>query len=156
MFNHEVMASFTLGITGLDKLKAKFASAADNLDKHIAKSINQSLTNIQQEAKANAPYRTGALQRSITHRKVDKTNSGFISAGNALVKYAPYQEFGTRNVVRLPTLRNLTTDQVTQFAMKFQKTNIKKYTNVPASPFLLTAFDKEYSRLVYTIKQFKI
>jgi len=150
------MAEFKLGITGLDKLKAKFASASEKLDKHIANSINQSLTNIQQEAKANAPYRTGALQRSITHRKVDKSNTGFISAGNKAVKYAPYQEFGTRNVVRLPKLNNITTDQVSQFAMKFQKTNIKRITNVPASPFLLTAFDKEYTKLIYTIKQFKI
>jgi HK97 gp10 family phage protein len=150
------MAEFKLGITGLDKLKAKFALASEKLDKHIAQSINQSLVNIQQEAKASAPYRTGALQRSITHRKVDKSNSGFISAGNKTVKYAAYQEFGTRDVVRLPKLNNLTTDQVSMFAMKYQKTNIKKFTNVPASPFLLTAFDKEYSKLIYTIKQFKI
>jgi HK97 gp10 family phage protein len=150
------MAEFKLGITGLDQLKAKFASASEKLDKHIANSINQSLINIQQQAKADAPYRTGALQRSITHRKVDKSNSGFVSAGNKAVKYAPYQEFGTRDVVRLPKLNNLTIDQVSQFAMKFQKTNIKRITNVPASPFLLTAFDKEYSKLIYTIKQFKI
>lgn len=150
------MAEFKLGITGLDKLKAKFAIASENLDKHIANSINQSLINIQQEAKANAPYRTGALQRSITHRKVDKSNTGYISAGNSSVKYAPYQEFGTRDVVRLPTLKNLTVDQVTEFAFKFQKSNIKRFTNVPAHPFLLTAFDKEYTKLVYTIKQFKI
>ena len=150
------MAEFKLGITGLDQLKARFASASEKLDKHLAKSINQSLVNIQQQAKANAPYRTGALQRSITHRKVDKSNTGFISAGNKAVKYAPYQEFGTRNVVRLPKLNNLTTDQVSEFAMKFQQTNIKRFTNVPASPFLLTAFDKEYSKLIYTIKQFKI
>jgi HK97 gp10 family phage protein len=150
------MAEFKLGITGLDQLKAKFASASEKLDKHIANSINQSLINIQQQAKADAPYRTGALQKSITHRKVDKSNSGFVSAGNKAVKYAPYQEFGTRDVVRLPKLNNLTIDQVSQFAMKFQKTNIKRITNVPASPFLLTAFDKEYSKLIYTIKQFKI
>ena len=150
------MAEFKLGISGLDQLKAKFASASEKLDKHLANSINQSLINIQQQAKANAPYKTGDLQRSITHRKVDKSNTGFISAGNKAVKYAPYQEFGTRNVVKLPKLSNITTDQVTEFAMKFQKTNIKKYTNVPASPFLLTAFDKEYTKLIYTIKQFKI
>ena len=150
------MAEFKLGITGLDQLKAKFAAASEKLDKHVANSINQSLINIQQQAKANAPYRTGALQRSITHRKVDKSNSGFVSAGNKAVKYAPYQEFGTRRVVTLPKLNNITTDQVSEFAMKYQKTNIKKYTNVPASPFLLTAFDKEYTKLIYTIKQFKI
>ena len=83
------MAEFKLGITGLDQLKAKFASASEKLDKHIANSINQSLINIQQQAKADAPYRTGALQRSITHRKLDKSNSGFESAGNKAVKYAP-------------------------------------------------------------------
>ena len=150
------MATFSMGITGLDKLKAKFAVASERLDKHIASSINQSLENIQQQAKANAPYRTGALQRSITHRKVNKSNVGFVSAGNNSVKYAPYQEFGTRNIVRLPKLNNIKTDQVSEFALKFQKTNIKKFTNVPAHPFLLTAFDKEYTKLIYTIKQFKI
>jgi HK97 gp10 family phage protein len=150
------MAEFKLGISGLDQLKSKFALASEKLDKHIANSINQSLVNIQQQAKANAPYRTGALQRSITHRKVDKSNTGFISAGNAAVRYAPYQEFGTRNVVRLPKLNNISIDQVTEFAFKFQKTNIKKFTNVPANPFLLTAFDNEYTKLIYTIKKFKI
>ena len=68
------MAEFKIGISGLDQLKAKFANASEKLDKHIANSINQSLLNIQQEAKANAPYRTGALQRSITHKKVDKSS----------------------------------------------------------------------------------
>lgn len=150
------MATFKLGITGLGELKAKFASASEKLDKHISESINQSLVNIQQQAKASAPVRSGDLQRSITHRKYNKGNGGYVSAGNNTVRYAPYQEFGTRNSIKLPKLLNLTADQVSEFAMKFQKTNIKKFTNVPAHPFMMSAFDKEYSKLLYTIKQFKI
>ena len=151
------MAAFSMGITGLDALRAKFANASDRLEKHVAQSINQTLVNIQQDAKSEVKYKSGALQRSITHRKVDKkTLSGYVSAGNKSVKYAPYVEFGTRFNINLPPLVNISPGEQSKFARQYMVQSPKKFTNQATRPFLMTSFDKRYSQLLYTIKEFKI
>ncbi len=151
------MSAFSIGITGLDAIKAKFSTASDRLNLHIADSINQTLMNIQQDAKAEVKVKTGVLQRSITHRKVDKKlQGGYISAGNKNVRYAPYVEFGTRFNINLPSLINISPEQQSRFARQFMVPNPKKFTNLPTRPFLMTSFDKRYTQLLYTIKEFKI
>ncbi len=151
------MAAFSIGITGLDLLRKKFSDANERLDKHIAQSINQTLINIQQDAKSQVRVKSGALQRSITHRKVDKkTLSGYVSAGNATVRYAPYVEFGTRYQINLPVLINISPGEQSKFARQYKVQALKKVTNLPTRPFLMTSFDKRYSQLLYTISEFKI
>jgi HK97 gp10 family phage protein len=151
------MAAFSMGITGLDALRSKFATANERLEKHIAQSINQTLVNIQQDAKAEVKVKSGALQRSITHRNVDKkTLSGYVSAGNSSVRYAPYVEFGTRYQINLPALINISPGEQSKFARQYIKQSPKKFTNQATRPFLMTSFDKRYSQLLYTLKEFKI
>jgi HK97 gp10 family phage protein len=151
------MAAFSIGITGLESLRKKFSNANERLDKHIANSINQTLVAIQQDAKSSVRVKSGALQRSITHKKVDKkTLTGYVSAGNKSVKYAPYVEFGTRFQINLPPLDNISPGEQSKFARQFKVQAPKKFTNLPTRPFLMTAFDKRYSQLLYTIKEFKI
>jgi HK97 gp10 family phage protein len=151
------MAAFSMGITGLDVLRNKFSNASERLEKHIAQSINQTLLNIQQDAKAQVKVKSGALQRSITHRNVDKkTLSGYVSAGNKSVKYAPYVEFGTRHQISLPPLVNISPGEQSRFARQYKVPVLKKVTNLPTRPFLMTSFDKRYTQLLYTIKEFKI
>jgi HK97 gp10 family phage protein len=151
------MSAFSIGIKGLDSLKQRFATASDRLNLYVADSINQTLVNIQQDAKAAVPVKTGALQRSITHRKIDKKlQGGYISAGNKNVKYAPYVEFGTRFNISLPSLVNISPEEQSRFARQFKVQNPKKFTNQPTRPFLMTAFDKRYTQLLNTIKEFKI
>lgn len=151
------MSAFSIGITGLDALQKKFATASDRLNLFVADSINQTLVNIQQDAKADVKVKTGALQRSITHRKIDKgLQAGYVSAGNSRVKYAPYVEFGTRFKINLPRLVNITPEEQSKFSRQFMVQNPKKYTNLPTRPFLMTAFDKRYTQLLSTIKKFKI
>jgi HK97 gp10 family phage protein len=151
------MAAFSIGITGLESLQKKFSNVNERLDRHIAQSINQTLVNIQQDAKSTVKVKTGALQRSITHRKVDKkTLSGYFSAGNKSVRYAPYVEFGTRFQINLPPLMNISPGEQSKFARQYIVQSPKKFTNQPTRPFLMTSFDKRYSQLLYTIKEFKI
>jgi HK97 gp10 family phage protein len=151
------MAAFSMGISGLESLRKKFSNANERLEKHIANSINQTLVAIQQDAKSTVKVKSGALQRSITHRKVDKkTLSGYVSAGNKSVKYAPYVEFGTRFQINLPPLVNISPGEQSKFARQYIKQSPKKFTNQSTRPFLMTAFDKRYSQLLYTIKEFKI
>jgi HK97 gp10 family phage protein len=151
------MAAFSMGITGLESLRKKFSNANERLEKHIAQSINQTLVNIQQDAKSQVRVKSGALQRSITHRNVDKkTLSGYVSAGNSSVRYAPFVEFGTRFQINLPPLVNISPGEQNKFARQFKVQAPKKFTNLPTRPFLMTAFDKRYSQLLYTIKEFKI
>lgn len=151
------MSGFSIGVKGLDSLQAKFATASDRLNLFVADSINQTLVNIQQQAKADVKVKSGALQRSITHRKVDKKlTGGYVSAGNKNVRYAPYVEFGTRFNISLPSLINISPQEQSRFARQFMVQNPKKFTNLPTRPFLMTAFDKQYTQLLYTIRKFKI
>jgi HK97 gp10 family phage protein len=151
------MSAFSIGIKGLNELQTKFATASDRLNLHVADAINQTLVNIQQDAKADVKVKTGALQRSITHRSVDKKlKGGYVSAGNKNVRYAPYVEFGTRFNISLPSLINISPSQQSAFARQFMVQNPKKFTNLPTRPFLMTAFDKRYTQLLNRVKEFKI
>ena len=151
------MSAFSIGIKGLDSLQARFATASDRLNLFVADAINQTLVNIQQDAKAEVKVKTGALQRSITHRKIDKKlQGGYVSAGNKNVKYAPYVEFGTRFNISLPSLVNISPEEQSRFARQFMVQNPKKFTNQATRPFLMTSFDKRYTQLLYAIKEFKI
>ena len=151
------MSAFSIGVKGLDSLQKKFATASDRLNLFVADAINQTLVNIQQDAKAAVPVKTGALQRSITHRNVDKKLvGGYVSAGNKNVRYAPYVEFGTRFRINLPSLINISPEEQSRFARQFKVQNPKKFTNQATRPFLMTSFDKRYTQLLYTIKEFKI
>lgn len=150
------MAAFSMGITGLDSLRAKFSNASERLEKHVADAINQTVVSIQQDAKAVVKVKSRALQNSITHRKTDKTGTAYVSAGNKSVRYAPYVEFGTRHNISLPTLINITPSEQSKFARQFMVQSPKKFTNQPTRPFLMTSFDKRYGQLIYKIKEFKI
>ena len=151
------MAAFSMGITGLDALQKKFKTVNARFDKYVVNSINQTLVSIQQDAKSVVKVKSGALQRSITHRKVDlKTMSGYVSAGNKSVKYAPYVEFGTRHQINLPALINISPGEQSRFARQYKVPVLKKVTNLPTRPFLMTSFDKRYSQLLYKIAEFKI
>lgn len=150
------MAAFSMGITGLDSLRVKFANASERLEKHVAEAINQTVVSIQQDAKAVVKVKSGALQRSITHRKTDKSGTAYVSAGNKSVRYAPYVEFGTRFNINLPVLININPGEQSKFARQFMVQSPKKFTNQATRPFLMTSFDKRYGQLLYKIKEFKI
>ena len=150
------MAAFSMGITGLDSLRSKFSDASDRLERHIAEAINQTVVSIQQDAKSVVKVKSGALQRSIIHRKTDKTGTAYVSAGNKSVKYAPYVEFGTRFNINLPALINISPSEQSKFARQYIVQGPKKFTNQPTRPFLMTSFDKRYSQLIYKIKEFQI
>jgi HK97 gp10 family phage protein len=150
------MAAFSMGITGLDSLRVRFKNVNERLEKHVAEAINQTVLNIQQDAKAEVKVKTGALQRSITHRKTDKTGTAYVSAGNKNVRYAPYVEFGTRFNINLPALINISPSEQSKFARQYMVQSPKKFTNQATRPFLMTSFDKRYSQLLYKIAEFKI
>jgi HK97 gp10 family phage protein len=151
------MAAFGIGITGLTQLQKKFSTVSDRLDKHIIDAVNNCVVAIQAEAKSEVPYKTGALQRSITHRKVNRKNGeAYVSAGNTNVRYAPYVEFGTRFNINLPFLVNITPGEQSAFAAKFKVPNPKKFTHQPTRPFLFTSFDKQYGLLLKQISKFKV
>ena len=151
------MATFGIGITGLTELQKKFATVSDRLDTHITTAVNNCVVAIQAEAKSKVPYKSGALQRSITHRKVNRKNGdAYVSAGNANVRYAPYVEFGTRFNINLPFLTNISPGEQSAFAAKFKVPNPKKFTHQPTRPFLFTAFDRQYGLLLKEISNFKV
>lgn len=62
-------------------------------------------------AKQNAPVDTGNLRNSITHMPYDE-NTEMIAT---TVKYAPYQEFGTRKMKAHPYLRPAVENHVQEY-----------------------------------------
>jgi HK97 gp10 family phage protein len=151
------MSTFGIGIAGLNELQKKFANVSDRLDNHIISAVNNCVVAIQAEAKTEVKYKTGALQRSITHRKVNRKNGeAYVSAGNINVGYAPYVEFGTRFNINLPFLVNITPSEQSAFARKFKVANPKRFTHQPTRPFLFTSFDKQYGLLLKEISNFKL
>lgn len=59
------------------------------------------------EVRRDAPLDTGRLRRSYTHA-VGTGNGGTYVEVSSNVHYAPYQEFGTRNIVGRPHVRPAT------------------------------------------------
>jgi HK97 gp10 family phage protein len=76
-------------ITGLDKVMSNLSPAQLELPKR--RFLTRIALIVERAAKKRAPVKTGHLRRSITHR-VERDRA--IVGTN--VKYAPYQELGTR------------------------------------------------------------
>jgi len=84
--------SVTIEAKGLERLLAQFPQKTK---KAIAVSLDQAGLIVRNTAKENAPYLTGNLRRSITH----KVLKGTVAEVGTDVIYARMREFNTR---RLP------------------------------------------------------
>lgn len=86
------------GIKGLEKaLKGK----SDALVKGVDMEIKASVLEINQQQKSLAPVDFGALRSSLKWAKTAPLTFELVSSG-AGSSYAPYQEFGTGGLVRIP------------------------------------------------------
>lgn len=81
-----------------NKVEYKLTSHIDEVNAKVQQAIDIALEicggKAESYAKQNAPVDTGNLQNSLTHTQIDKKSE----AVGSNVKYAPYQELGTRKM----------------------------------------------------------
>lgn len=112
--------------------------------------IQQGAQEIQKQAQANAPVKTGRLQRSITIR--------YTSPLSAIIgpdtPYAVYQEFGTGSRGEFPTtpyvIRPHKAGGVLVFTVGGKKVfaRVVNHPGIPARPFMRPAFEQVFGASV--------
>jgi HK97 gp10 family phage protein len=138
------MDGVTFDIKGIDKLFDKFQSLNSKSKGAIKDEFNASALKIQLDAKRNVIVDTGFLRNSI-YLKEQGTNDKFVYTVGAKSKYAPYVEFGTGGLVKIP-------DGYNAFAANFKGKGIKRI-NLRARPFLIPAFEQEKPKLIQRLKK---
>ncbi len=86
-----ILKGFNTLANGLNNAK----TVIDNANKAM---MEKATLMVQAEAKVLSPVDTGTLRRSIT-RKVEQNNGMYIGRVGTNIKYAPYQEYGTKRGV---------------------------------------------------------
>jgi phage gpG-like protein len=96
----------------------------------------------EQEAKRDAPVRTGELQRSIYKEVKDYEAS--VGVPND-IDYAPYVEFGTGTKVDVPT-------GLEEYALQFKSPN-EHNVNLPARPYLFSNARVNFAKFMERMKR---
>jgi phage gpG-like protein len=110
----------------------------------VALEVNASALAIQSKAKRDVVVDNGILRNSIQLKEINQGNKIVYTVGSAL-KYAPYVEFGTGGLVKVPV-------GFESFAMQFKGTKGRKI-NLRARPYLIPAFESEIPILRKNIKK---
>lgn len=93
-------------IKGQAELATRLKRLANKASKNqIEAALSAGALVIQNQAKVNAPVRTGTLRRSVTHEVEAGNGEGQARIGTN-IEYAPYVEFGTSRRPPNPFLRN--------------------------------------------------
>jgi hypothetical protein len=80
-------------VVGLEQLQAKFGEAEERFRRAIARTVNQSLINIDREAKREAPVNDGQLRAGIHFTVATPENP--VGVVGSYAKHAAWMEFGT-------------------------------------------------------------
>lgn len=96
----------TVTVEGQAELTAKILSlVAKAKGRQVEAALRAGALVIQNQAKINAPVRTGTLRRNITHEVDGSHDTGYARIGTN-IEYAPHVEFGTSKRPPNPFLRN--------------------------------------------------
>ena len=143
------MSGLNIELVGINNLEKRFKNAPITLSKEVKLIIDDTIIKIQTKAKQDVPVgKTSKLKNSITHRLFNFETGGFISAGNANVKYAPYVEFGTGEKFKIPSYSNLNLSELDEYAATFRRT---KKVNLPYRPYLFPALSTYYNSMISRI-----
>lgn len=82
-------------VNGVKDVKDSLLNASRTIQRNVKSDIFKVASDIEQEAINKVPVKTSKLQGSITKTISPDGFSATISAGNDLVDYAKYVEFGT-------------------------------------------------------------
>lgn len=115
-----------------------FRSNRKDIEKAVKNAVDIVMEAIAQQAEGNAIrevtalvydtppspnyIRTGDLRKSIAHKYVPEEKTAYIGSA---IEYAPYVEYGTRNMHERPFLRNAIMNHKAQYKALFEE-GIKK------------------------------
>jgi HK97 gp10 family phage protein len=132
------MSAFVVNLSGLKGIQDKLNKLDENLKVDLSNEINSSALTINKNAKRNVVVDYGFLRNSII--VTPDAQGSMTYSVEAKTKYAPYVEFGTGGLVKVPV-------GFEAFAMQFKGKGIKK-VNLRARPFLIPAYENEVPKLI--------
>ncbi len=131
-------------VKGLNSVLSEIRKLKKEADKDIEAVTELTARNIEKYAKSSAPDDLGKLGQSIHAVKIDNTNWA-VQAGNPLVPYAPFIEFGTGGLVEVP-------EELKEIAIKFIGKGIKKI-NLRARPYLYPSLLRGRTEYIEKLKK---
>ena len=132
-------------LNGINSVINDLRKYGKEAEKDIAGVTELVARNIEKNAKSNVVANFGKLGQSIQAEKIDNYNWN-ISAGGILAPYAPFVEFGTGGLVKVP-------DELKKQAWLFKGKDIKE-VNLRARAYLYPALLK--GRIEYLDKLKKV
>ena len=126
-------------LKGLQEFKRNLDREKSKITRDLERTTSASLTRIQTGAKRGSAVDTGRLRASIYNRQEGISGDVYTN-----VHYAPYIEFGTGNLVKVP-------DELKEMAEQFRGRGVRQ-VNLPARPFMYPAFVKEKPVYIRNIK----
>jgi hypothetical protein len=134
-------------------LSKRLKEAPDVITRKVQEIINQSVLNIENNARARAPYGdTYKLKGSIYSIPYNMSTGAKVGSR---IYYSPFVEFGTGPSFQIPYYRNLNMNQLEGYAQTFKR-NKGNVVNLPHRPFLFLSASEELYKMVNQIKKIKI
>lgn len=99
-------------INGINDVVKELKTMSDDVNKRVIEEVYSSALNIQSNAKKAAPVNMGTLRNSIQLKENINKGTLIYEVGSKL-SYAPYMEFGTGPMVKVPSGYD-------EFAMQFK------------------------------------
>jgi HK97 gp10 family phage protein len=159
------MAKFKVSIHGVDQIIKRFEAAPQSMYNQskaiIDEAVNEIATKAYQKAShlpiinPNSKYvRTNNLANSIRQTKYTPGRGASVSAGNSLVKYAAYVEFGTGQGYGIPIYPNINMSNLEQYAAKFRRS--KRIMGMPYRPYMFDSYSEVFTTMIKKMKSIKI
>lgn len=137
------MAGFSFKMEGLDKLQKKLDRLPKTLVTEIQGEVRESAEKIARQAKETVSAIAadkGNLMRSISAKPIGPISFEVV----AQARYAPYVEFGTGTLVKVPA-------GLEDYAIQFKGRGVKE-VNLPARPFLFNNYLRERPEIIKRLK----
>lgn len=146
--------SFSIDKTSsINNLSKRLKEAPNVITQKVQAIINQSVINIENNARARAPYgETYKLKGSIYSTPYNMNAGAKVGSS---VYYSPFVEFGTGPSFQIPYYRNLNMNKLEGYAQTFKRNN-GNVVNLPHRPFLFLSASEELYKMVNQIKKIKI
>lgn len=135
------MAVSNIKMSGFESVMRKVKKLGAEVQAEVVEEVRASAFQIQGDARRLVPKDTGRLAQSITLVNVP---SGVVLSIGAGVVYAPYVEWGTGTLVRVP-------NDFKRYAIQFKGRGVRE-VNLKARPYIYPALQKEIPLLVKRIK----
>jgi hypothetical protein len=138
------MANISVNIKGLDKLLKKVENKSQSIKEEVDGELELFCQTVARKAKQRVPKDIGGgggLAASTYFQKNKEFDYTLFSAK----KYAPYVEFGTGGLVKVPP-------ELQEYALQFKGRGVKKI-NIKPQPYFFNSFFEERPKLLARLRK---